>query len=199
MNVLAINTASGIYSIALKCKNEIFEDSNTDLAKDTSKILASSIQNLLLKQKIKFEELTAVIVNIGSGSFAGIRVGIASALGFKVVLKNTQFFGITSTQILSLFGNNKNVTVIQDAKRGEYFVQTFNKNLTANSEILLTNKIQLDANNYYITDSLPLSKQQNITYKTFSAKDIIEYYNLFPNNLTKDLSPLYVRDDYTKK
>lgn len=199
MNILAINTASGIYSIALKCKNGIFEDSNADLAKDTSKILASSISNLLLKQKIKFEELTAVIVNIGSGSFAGIRVGIASALGFKVALKNTQFFGITSTQILSLFGNNKNVTVIQDAKRGEYFVQTFNKNLTANSEILLTNKIQLDANNYYITDSSPLSKQQNITYKTFSAKDIIEYYNLFPQNLNSDLSPVYVRDDYTKK
>lgn len=58
--------------------------------KTTSQILLSSIEKILKRFKLSIFDLTEIKVNIGPGSFTGLRVGIAVAntlgwlLGIKV-------------------------------------------------------------------------------------------------------------------
>lgn len=58
--------------------------------------LLSDIDSMLKRQRLTPTEVTNIVVSAGPGSFTGIRIGIATALGFAAGL------GITPTQI-SLF------------------------------------------------------------------------------------------------
>lgn len=53
-----------------------------------SQVLLPMIVKILKKNKLKFSDLTAVEVNVGPGSFTGIRVGVAvaNALGYALNL-----------------------------------------------------------------------------------------------------------------
>ena len=67
-------------------------DNKKDFLKGRSKVLKAQnvlplIEKILKKHKIKASDLTAIKVNIGPGSFTGLRVGVAVANTLAWVLK----------------------------------------------------------------------------------------------------------------
>lgn len=84
-NILLIDSSDNkSISVAIKI-NETKKEIKVENARG-SQILLKTVDNLLKENNLTLEDLNAIEVNIGPGSFTGIRVGmsIANALGFAL-------------------------------------------------------------------------------------------------------------------
>lgn len=86
-----------------------------------SKELLPKIDTLIRGQKLTPQKLRGVAVNVGPGSFTGLRVGLTVANGFGFALK-IPLMGISEFDITRLFFPKADLIVL-DAKRNELFVQ----------------------------------------------------------------------------
>ncbi len=135
MRILAIDTAFRQCSVALGVDNEQVAFLQSQEISKQSEELFSLINQILEDQKITFADLTAIAVNIGPGSFTGVRIGVAAAKGLKLVLSNIKLIGVTSLELLaSQAKNNFNRIAVLEAGQEEYYVQVFSQNLDAISE-----------------------------------------------------------------
>lgn len=74
------------------------------------------------------QDLNEIYVTIGPGSFTGVRIGIATALGLKIGLK-IPLFGISSFKAHAKQKKHPlPALVILDAKRQDFYVQEFDEN-----------------------------------------------------------------------
>lgn len=103
--ILAIETAIGGGSISLyKGTTELVTlegEKEISRAED----LLANITGILKVNSIKLRDLDEIAVSIGPGSYTGIRVGIATALGLKKAL-GTDCTGIDTLQALALMATN---------------------------------------------------------------------------------------------
>lgn len=114
-----------------------------------------TLQNILKTNKIQIKDINAIGVNIGPGSFTGIRAGITIA---RVLCQQTncKLIGINSLKILSKLNKEGTKTiVILDARKNRVYYAEFENDKTIKEPTLidkdeLTNII--DNNAFIITD-----------------------------------------------
>ena len=148
MNFLSIDCSTDIGSLFLKTKSKTF-----------SKILQSDKSNndLLMKRilvffeenNIKFDDISAILVNQGPGNFSGLRGSIAIAKGISLS-KNLRLYGYDKFLLSCAKFINKKETVHSLIKyRQRYFIKKFEKNLTSasNFEEITKEKIIKKYNN----------------------------------------------------
>ncbi|EKE02581.1 MAG: peptidase M22, glycoprotease [uncultured bacterium] len=90
-----------------------------------SALLIPVIIELLREEKITMQDIDAVGVNIGPGSFTGIR---ASATVARVIAQNLDIpvIGISSLEIYSLLNNtDKNSLCLLDARKGKAYMGVY--------------------------------------------------------------------------
>lgn len=80
---LALDTTSPNCCAALQVGAEIF---TREFAKPAES-LATEVEELLLAQNLSFQNLSAILVTNGPGSFSGIRIGLASAAALALGAK----------------------------------------------------------------------------------------------------------------
>ncbi len=78
-NILGIDTAILSGSIALYSGQDLLQSNDSGVAR--SELLIGEIAGILRKSHITAQELDVIAVSAGPGSFTGIRIGIATALG----------------------------------------------------------------------------------------------------------------------
>ncbi|MCQ2956719.1 MAG: hypothetical protein MJ233_02510 [Mycoplasmoidaceae bacterium] len=76
---LFIDTTNNYCYLAVSYSCRILNQVKLPVNKNVTDIIVPSINNLLLKAKIKFSDLTHMCVNIGPGSFTGDKVGVTVA------------------------------------------------------------------------------------------------------------------------
>ncbi len=79
--LLSIETATPVCSVALHEKGELVGYSEGFIEKSHSEVLTLMIRNLLEQTKHRFENLTAVAISQGPGSYTGLRIGTSTAKG----------------------------------------------------------------------------------------------------------------------
>ena len=89
--------------------------------RNQSKELLPKIDKLLKVQKVSKNKVRGVVVNLGPGSFTGLRVGVTVANGFGYGLK-IPVLGLSEFDVIRKAYPKIDV-VILDARRGELFVQ----------------------------------------------------------------------------
>ncbi len=104
MVILAYSTISDILSIALLKQGEsapfaVFQER---VFRSHATVLIPRIQALLEKESLRFEDLGAIAVCCGPGSFTGARIACAAALGFSA-FKEIPLLGITTFQMVARF------------------------------------------------------------------------------------------------
>ena len=83
-NFFIINFTGKNDSIGLKVDNNFFiKKLQTNIRKND--LLVNSIFKLIGEKKVKIDRNFSILVNVGPGSFSGIRISIAVAKGIKIV------------------------------------------------------------------------------------------------------------------
>lgn len=80
---LSIDTASSLASIALSREGRLVAELTWDCARQHSKQLLPAIDAMLTRQGLSKDELGAVFVCTGPGSYAGVRAGVSTAKGLS--------------------------------------------------------------------------------------------------------------------
>ncbi len=115
-NILGIDTATEETVIGLN--DEVISWVSN---RNQSKELLPAIDKLIREQKLTPKKIRGVVVNIGPGSFTGLRVGLTVANGFGYGLK-IPLVGMSEFDVIRLFCPKADL-IILDAKRNELFVQ----------------------------------------------------------------------------
>lgn len=128
MKILAFDTCFNKSYIVLKENNTILSEKiiGSDDKNYHSAYLIPEIRNILKSNNILIKDIDAIAVNIGPGSFTGIRAGITIA---RVLAQqfNTKLIGVNSLKILSNLNKEKNNTVITlDARKNKVYFAVYN-------------------------------------------------------------------------
>lgn len=94
---LAIDTSSGITSVALSHKGELLASLTGQTAQNHTKELLPNLICLLQQAKVQLDYVDAIIVAKGPGSFNGLRVGISTAKGLAFAL-NIPLLGVNTLE-----------------------------------------------------------------------------------------------------
>ena len=124
MNFLALDTSSVACSVAISKGDEIFSSHKVN-AESHSLTLIPTIQETLKTAKIKLNDLDAIILGIGPGSFVGTRIGAAVAQGvaFGVDIEIVTVSSMETIAIEAMIKNNLDkITVVQDARMDEVYI-----------------------------------------------------------------------------
>ena len=128
MTVVAIETATPACAAALlTSKGDVFVEL-VDAERHHTEALAPAIAGLLARAGIGARAVDRVVVDRGPGLFTGLRVGLATAIGFALGAR-ADLVGVTSLELLAHGAYDAGVRGVLaaavDARRGELFVQSF--------------------------------------------------------------------------
>lgn len=120
--LLAFDTSAAHCAAALLCGGRVFlRDEAMD--KGQAERLLPLLEELLAEAGIGWRDLTGLGVGTGPGNFTGVRISVAAARGLALGL-GIRAIGVTRLEALA-HGLPRPVTVVEDARRGEVYVQTF--------------------------------------------------------------------------
>ncbi|MEA3475978.1 MAG: tRNA (adenosine(37)-N6)-threonylcarbamoyltransferase complex dimerization subunit type 1 TsaB [Candidatus Cloacimonadota bacterium] len=130
MKILALDTSTTFASIAISSDKTIIAEYSIKSHKTHSKTLLPNIDKMLNETGIHINEINAVVLAIGPGSFTGLRIGLSTAKGIcygqKIPL-------IAISTLMSLANNvtfvNKNICVLLDAGRSQVYSAIYSSEL----------------------------------------------------------------------
>ena len=85
MKVLAVETATSWQSVAILDGSRVLARYDQDAAGSHAKLLLPTIDRLFRETGLTLKQLDGLAVSIGPGSFTGLRVGLATLLGFRTI------------------------------------------------------------------------------------------------------------------
>ncbi|MBF0254070.1 MAG: tRNA (adenosine(37)-N6)-threonylcarbamoyltransferase complex dimerization subunit type 1 TsaB [Candidatus Omnitrophica bacterium] len=124
--ILAFDTSGQSFVAAVSDpRGNLFESRTGDFARH-SEIMFDAIRRLLDKSKCAFDDLDAIAVGLGPGSFTGIRVGVTAAKVLAYAC-GARLIGIPSLEIIArpAAGGARPVCVVQDARRERVFTAAY--------------------------------------------------------------------------
>jgi tRNA threonylcarbamoyladenosine biosynthesis protein TsaB len=127
MNILAIDTSTKYFSLAVLKGGKICAKQDVVLDKVLSDSIIPAIDGILKKAKVSFQAIDGFAVGLGPGSFTSLRVGLSTIKGFCLATPK-KVVGISS---LDLIAQNikmtveKDICVITDAKRNMVYSAIF--------------------------------------------------------------------------
>lgn len=126
MKILSIDTTAMLGSVAVLNDKRIIAQEEQGECGTHSRRLFKSIEHLLSLADWKFEDIEAIVVAVGPGSFTGLRIGLAAAKGMALA-GGLPIRGVSSLESLALNGANFSGTVVPliDARRGEIYAAAY--------------------------------------------------------------------------
>lgn len=154
--ILSLETSTDICSVALHNDGKLlaFAESNDDFSHATN--ITLFIQKCLNQASKKINELDAIAISIGPGSYTGLRIGLSTAKGICYG-QNIPLLAINSLDILAQGSKSEKthslVIAMIDARRMEAYAAIYNNAL---EPILKTHSMIIT------DDTFDLYKEENI-------------------------------------
>ena len=129
--ILNIDTAVQTSSISLSENGKALGVKSNPSQKDSSAWLHVAINELLQEHQLTVQNLSAVAVSEGPGSYTGLRVGMATAKGLCYVAQKP-LITINTLQMMAVAAQNESTDLICpmiDARRMEVFTAVFDHDL----------------------------------------------------------------------
>lgn len=134
--VLALETSSDFASIALWQGSAIIDSATFASKRSLSADLFPALENMLKDAPA----VHRIVVGLGPGSYAGVRIGIAAALGLQAVW-NCELVGIPSAAAMGAPGET--FSVIGDARRGTWYYSKVSGGICVEGPELLGSESEL--------------------------------------------------------
>lgn len=119
--VLAIDTASTTFALALAIDGHVTQTVVHDGAQDHSRLLLPAIDEIIGGVRA---HLTGIVVVTGPGSYAGLRVGIATAQGLALAL-GIPIRGVGTLVAVAAAAGFGDGLAIHPAGRGQFAAQSY--------------------------------------------------------------------------
>lgn len=135
--ILNIDTATETAKVSIAKDGKVLHSLTSESQRDHASFLQIAIQQLFKNGAFNLQDIKAVAVTAGPGSYTGLRVGMASAKGLCYAL-NKPLITINTLEVLTIEAKHelKNQSGILfcpmlDARRSEVFTAIYNDTLTA--------------------------------------------------------------------
>ncbi len=146
--ILNIETSSPVCSVCIAQDGKLLGYRETTEANSHARLLTTMIDELLSEHKISYQQIEAVAVSSGPGSYTGLRIGVSVAKGLCYAL-NLPLLSISTLQ--SIAENMRAKTnnslsyylAIMDAKRMDVFTAIFDQE---GNEIAPPKAVTIDEN-----------------------------------------------------
>ena len=129
--ILNIDTALDVASVCLTKDEEIVSLAINENHRDQAGWLHLVINEMLINNNVAPNQLGAVAVSIGPGSYTGLRVGLAAAKGLCYAL-NIPLIAVSTLKMMAFAVKEEATAFICpmiDARRMEVFVAVYDKSL----------------------------------------------------------------------
>lgn len=211
MYILHLETATKVCSVALSYNGTLvqLEETNDDQYAHGEK-LTLYIESCLKKQGIEANELCAISVDKGPGSYTGLRIGLSVAKGMCFALSIPIILMDSLTCLYEGHINSNSKTIIIpmiDARRMEVYTRIFHTEYTTDIEakVLVENSFSELHSFVVCGDAIDKVKslwqeRKNISYSEnpISAQNQIKIaYKKYLNNEFDDLAycePIYLKE-----
>ncbi|WP_019222219.1 tRNA (adenosine(37)-N6)-threonylcarbamoyltransferase complex dimerization subunit type 1 TsaB [Bartonella rattaustraliani] len=217
MLILAIDTASIYCTVALIDHKTVIARISECLNKGHAEKLIGHIAQITNQAKITLHQVERIAVNIGPGSFTGVRVGVSTARALALALE-IPAVGVSALEALAVQTTNVDTTpaisVVMQAGRDMFYHQNFNKDLLPlgapglkTIENVIDDLPQPTRLTGPAADIVALHMKNNQINKRivqdqtlYEAADIVSYASLAANKKPQDPPrPLYLRNADAKQ
>lgn len=122
MKILAIDSSSLVASVAVVQDDIMIAEYTINHKKTHSQTLLPMIDEIVKMADICLEDIDAIAVSGGPGSFTGLRIGSATAKGLGLVWKKPLIHVPTvDAMAYNLYGTDKIICPIMDARRNQTY------------------------------------------------------------------------------
>jgi len=207
--ILAIDTSTHFLSMALYKDGQIFCSTKNSL--DHSENLVKILDKILSLSEVRLKDINLLAVNIGPGSFTGLRIGLCFvrflAKYFRLKIVTTNSFWMLLYEFIKKYDLNKNCKIVAlfPSVKNEFYFCEFEVNDKKEQKMLKYGYVKQSEMNFKNVDFFLIPKFVKIDIKnsvklSFSAKQIIQMF-LDESSLYKIVSyyqlvPFYVRHTY---
>lgn len=123
--LLALDTGSPVVSVAVGVNGRVLAERSVEIARSAEDLIAM-VDDALTAAGAAPRDLGGVVALRGPGSFTGLRIGLATALGLHDALAIPAAAVPTHLALATAApADDARVAAAVDALRGEWFVQTF--------------------------------------------------------------------------
>ncbi|MBL7778039.1 MAG: tRNA (adenosine(37)-N6)-threonylcarbamoyltransferase complex dimerization subunit type 1 TsaB [Chitinophagales bacterium] len=149
--LLCIDTSSPVCSVALANGTRLVSLHETTEHNAHARLLTTLIQACVADAGIALNEIDAIAVNTGPGSFTGLRIGVSTAKGIAYALKKP-VIAISSLQALAYGISSQNnapfYLPLVDARHGKVYAALYDAEMMAISSPTLLHVDMLEKNNF---------------------------------------------------
>ena len=145
MNILAFDTVSSSFSIALKSDNSIIETNKENIKNHNSELIPI-LDDFLKENKLSLDNIDCIVLGIGPGSFTSIRIAFATIKSICYA-KNIKIIGVSSLE--SLYQNIKSFDGLKlaliEARKGSVYANIYkeDKKIKENLDLTYNELIEL--------------------------------------------------------
>lgn len=125
--VLAIDNSLDYLNLALGKDGKLIEERHGRFVQPTSEVLSLKVHTFLSDHGYQVQDLNALVVTLGPGSFTGIRVALAFCKGLSQGL-GIDLVGVPTLDALAYpfrYLDGYHLVPLIDAKKGEVFAATY--------------------------------------------------------------------------
>ena len=182
MILLGIESSSRKLSVGLM-KDKIFSELFSEKINDTANSLPILSKQLINKALLSFEDLDAICISVGPGSFTGLRIGMSYAKGIALAL-NIPIVPISTFDSLAHDNTVKKLSVLIYSHGNTFYICEYNLDngkLSKSTEP----KVILKENVLKLSHNIVFNGPQNI-FEDLKAHNLkIEFKELSVENIIK--------------
>ena len=136
IRILCIETSLDYCSVSMIEDGKVIDSESINIKKSHSEFILILIKNLLKRVKISLNQLSAIAVNKGPGSYTGLRIGVSTAKGLCFSL-DLPLISVNSLDLMIYDVKKKNLVEsgsllcpMIDARRMEVYTKIVKDDLT---------------------------------------------------------------------
>lgn len=141
MYQLLLDSSNIFLSVGISKDGKVVDRISYEAWQRQSEMMVTEVDNILKRNNISKEELDAVVVGIGPGSYTGVRIGVTIAKTIAYALK----IKIYAKSSLSLLKDKEKPTIcLFNARSGRSYFAVYEKDKQIVKDSVLTNEEVLD-------------------------------------------------------
>ena len=161
MTILAMDTATMVSSVAVATKECVLAELTAETRFTHSETLVVNIEEVMRLADVKREELSAVALSLGPGSFTGLRIGLAAAKAIAYAL-SIPLVGVPTLEVLASAFPSPGAVVapLIDAQKGNaYFAlyRSTEQGLVCEKEVVVASPQEITATISEINSSVMIA------------------------------------------